>query len=183
MLSGILHANTKALLLAWQRMIKNGHLEYAGPSVDEYPGLLGGLFIIERTRADIAPFRIAGDTLPALFGRDLVGTNFLDLWTPSDRQLAAALLSSVTHDKRPGVIRLYGKSHQDRRLDVEISIAPLEPGTHGSERFLCLYQTLGGEAMLHDQAIVSHKIKSIYVPEEESKSVRQKPHLRLVSQS
>ena len=183
MLSGILHANTKAMLLAWQRMIKNGNLDYAGPSADDYPGLLGGLFVIEQVRADIVPFRITGDALPDLLARDLVGTNFLDLWTGSDRRLASALLASIVQDKRPGVIRLSGATDQHRQLDIEISIAPLEQKTKGANRFLCLYQTLGGEAMLRGQPITSHKIKSLYPPEVESKPVRKKPHLRLVPQS
>jgi len=183
MLSGILHANTKAMLLAWKRMIKNGNLEYAGPSADDYPGLLGGLFVIEQARADVVPFRIAGDTLTTLLGRDLVGTNFLDLWTGSDRQLASALLASIVQDKRPGVMRLCGATKQGRRLDIEISIAPLERRPNGGHRFLCLYQTLGGEAMLKNQPIASHKIKSLYPPEEDSKPVRKTPHLKLVPQN
>ena len=183
MLSGILHANTKALLLAWQRMIKNGNLDYAGPSADDYPGLLGNLFIIEEVRPNVVPFRIAGETLPDLLDRELVGTNFLDLWTGTDRQFASALLASVAEHRRPGVIRLYGETRRGRRLDVEISIAPLGQRTTNGERFLCLYQTLGGEAMLNGQPITAHKIKSLYPPEEESKPLGLKtPHLRLVKQ-
>lgn len=180
MLSGILHANTKAMLLAWKRMIKNGNLEYSGPSADDYPGLLGGLFVIEQSRTDVVPFRIAGESLPAILGQDLIGTNFLDLWTGADRQLASALLSSIIQENRPGVMRLCGISKQGRRLDVEISLAPLEQRINGGPRFLCLYQTLGGEAMLKNQPIVSHKIKSLYPPEEESQPTRKTPHLKLV---
>lgn len=183
MLSGILHANTKAMLLAWKRMTKNGTAEeHGGPSADDYPGLLGRLFVIEQARADIVTFRIAGDTLTSLLGRNLVGTNFLDIWTGADRQMAVALLTSIIEGKKPGVIRLNGETRNERQLDVEISIAPLERRQNGGNRFLCLYQTLGGEAMLKNQPIKTHKIKSLYLPEATKRPAVKKPHLTLVPQ-
>lgn len=182
MLSGIMHANTKAMLQAWQRMTSSGQSENTGPSADDYPGLLGRLFVVEQVLPDIVTFRIAGETLPILLGRNLVGSNFLDLWTGADRQLVTALLASILEDSRPGVIRLSGETHHGRRLDVEISIAPLEQRMNGGKRFLCLYQTLGGEAMLKSQPINTHKVKSIYPPEASSNPARTKPFLRLVPQ-
>jgi len=183
MRSSMLHTNTKAMLQAWQRMIQYGSAEDIGPSADDYPGLLGRLFVIEYMGSDTVPFRIAGESLPELLGRDPIGTNFLDLWDGTDRQLASALLASVQQDNRPGIIRLRGETQHGRRLDVEISIAPLEPRSNGKLRFLCLYQTLGGEAMLKNQPICTHRIKSLFPPEPSSKSDVRKPHLTLVSEA
>ena len=183
MLSGIMHTNTKAMLQAWKRMNNSGHSEHGGPSADDYPGLLGRLFVIEQVRTGVVNFRIAGETLSPLLGRDLIGTNFLDLWSGTDRKLASALLDSILQDSRPGVIRMSGKTHHGRQLDIEIAIAPLEQRVNGGKRFLCLYQTLGGEAMLKNQPIATHKIKSLFPPESTSEPARKRSHLRLVPQS
>ena len=181
MRSSMIHTNTKAMLKAWQRMMQNGSAEDSGPCADDYPGLLGRLFVIEQMGPNTIPFKIAGESLPSLLGRDLIGTNFFDLWIGADRQLASALLASVKQYNRPGIIRLRGETQHGRRLDVEISIAPLEPRQNGRLRFLCLYQTLGGEAMLRNQPICLHRIKSVFPPEPSSQSDTPKPHLTLVS--
>ena len=73
-----------------------------------------------------------------------------------------------------------GETNHGRQLDIEIAIAPLEQRVNGGKRFLCLYQTLGGEAMLKNQPIATHKIKSLFPPEATGKPARNRSHLRLV---
>lgn len=165
MLSNSLHPNTTVMLQAWKRITTSPEDIDGGPSVDEYPSLLGRLFIIEATRSSAAPFRIAGDELTDILGRNLIGTNFLDLWVGPDRDLVSALLKCIANEDKPGLLRGFGETSVGRRVEIEIAIAPLGHHSAGYNRMLCLYQTLGGESMLHDRSVWTHRIRSIVPPE------------------
>jgi len=165
MLKSSLHPNTTAMLLAWQRITASPNDIDGGPSAHEYPGLLGRLFVVETTRKNFVPFRIAGDELSEVLGRNTIGTDFLDLWTGADRSLVAALIESVADENRPGLIRAIGQTSAGRRTELELAIAPLGDDMSGPNRMLCLYQTLGGENMLQNRSIWSHKVRSIHPPE------------------
>lgn len=165
MLNNSLHPNTTAMLQAWKRITNTPNQADGGPSAYEYPGLLGRLFVIESTRKGFFPFRIAGDKLSSILGRNLIGTDFLDLWTGPDRLLVAALIESVTNEDRPGLLRGFGETSHGRRAEIEVAVAPLGSAISGRNRMLCLYQTLGGEAMLQNRSIWSHRITSVYPPE------------------
>ncbi len=165
MVKNTLHPNTKALLQAWRRITATPHDVDGGPSAHEHPGLLNRLFVIEASRNDILPFRIAGSDLAGILGRNLIGTNFLDLWMHADKSLVTALIESIAQEDRPGIIRGIGQTSLGRRAEIEIALAPLGHASAGPNRLLCLYQTLGGENMLQDRTIWSHKIRSIYPPE------------------
>lgn len=162
------------MLQAWRRITASPHDVEGGPSAHEYPGLLSRLFVIETTRKAFAPFRIAGSELPDILGRNLIGTDFLDLWTGADRLLVTALLESIAQDDGPGIIRGFGQTSLGRRSEIEIAIAPLGHDTSGPNRMLCLYQMLGGENMLQNRSIWSHRIRSLYPPEPgtDTKSLR-----------
>ena len=165
------------MLQAWQRMIESPEDIDGGPSAQEYPGLLGKLFVIESMRKGFAPFRIAGSELSGILGRNLIGTDFLDLWHGTDRLLTEALIIGVTNEDRPGLVRGIGETSQGRRVEIEIAIAPLSNIVTGKNRLLCLYQTLGGEAVLQHRTIWTHRLRSVYPPEPQLK----KPNLRLVA--
>ncbi len=177
MVKNTLHPNTTAMLQAWRRITSTPHDVEGGPSAHEYPGLLSRLFVIETSRTGVLPFRIAGSDLAEILGRNLIGTNFLDLWMYADKSLVTALLESILQEDRPGIIRGIGQTSLGRRAEIEIAIAPLGQASAGPNRLLCLYQTLGGENMLQNRTIWSHKIRSIHPPE----PLMQSASLRLVA--
>lgn len=172
-----LHPNTSAMLQAWKRITSAPEDIEGGPSADEFPGLLGRLFVIEYRESGFVPFRIAGEELNTILGRNLVGTDFLNLWVGPDRALAAALLQCIISEDEPGLLRGFGETSRRRRVEVELAIAPLTDHHAGGARLLCLYQTLGGEAMLHRQTVWTHRIRSVYPPEPPARPA----NLRLVS--
>lgn len=171
-----LHPNTSAMLQAWTRITKSPDDVDGGPSAEDFPELLGRLFIIESSHSGFMSFRIAGDQLSSVLGRNLIGTNFLSLWIGPDRELASALLQCIISENRPGLLRGYGETSHNRRVEIEIAIAPLGRQRSGRDKFLCLYQTLGGEAMLNNKSVWSHRIRSLHPPEPE----RRPANLRLV---
>lgn len=165
MLNNSVHPNTAAMLQAWRRITNSPNDVDGGPSAHEFPGLLGRLFVIETTRKNFMPFRIAGDDLSQILGRNLIGTDFLNLWSGADRSLTSALLESVANEDKPGLLRGFGQTSLGRRVEIEVAVAPLKNGYAGQDRMLCLYQTLGGEAMLQNRSIWTHRITSIIPPE------------------
>lgn len=177
MVNNTLHPNTTAMLRAWRRITASPHDVDGGPSAHEYPGLLSRLFVIEASRNNFLPFRIAGNDLTEVLGRNLIGTNFLDLWVQADKSLVSALLESILQEDRPGIIRSIGQTSLGRCAEIEIAMAPLGHTSASSNRLLCLYQTLGGENMLQKRAIWSHKIRSIHPPD----PIMEASSLRLVA--
>lgn len=172
-----LHPNTTAMLQAWRRMLSTPDDIEGGPAAEDYPELLERLFILDTTKPGVASFRVAGDDLPSLLGRNLIGTNFLDLWTNADRPIVDGLLQSVLSEDGPGLLRGFGETSQFRRVEIEIAIAPLTQNKLAPQRVLCLYQTLGGEAMLNKRTLWSHRLRSVYPPE----PPRMSANLRLVT--
>ena len=172
-----LHPNTAVMLEAWQRISHAHTVTDEGPSAYDHPGLLGRLFVIEVTRSNYAPFRVTGDDLSQILGRNLIGTNFLDLWTGPDREFVEALMKCVMHEERPGLLRGFGQTSGARRVDIELALAPLGQHLPLRNRLLGLYQTLGGEAMLQNRSIWSHRVQAIFPPEAPQK----RANLRLVT--
>lgn len=172
-----MHPNTKAMLQAWQRMTSSTEDIDGGPSAQDYPGLLARLFVIDASDRNHALFRIAGDDLPVLLGRKLIGTDFLDLWTGSDRALVQAIIGSLLTDDRPGLIRGFGEASTGARMDIEVTLAPLGRTGTSCGRLLGLYQSLGGDAQRLNRPVFIHGLKSVYLSEGVKRT-----RLRLVTQ-
>ena len=172
-----LHPNTTAMLQAWRRITSAPGNIHKGPSADQYPELLGRLFVIESTRSGYFVFRIAGDDLTGLFSRNLVGTNLLDLWQNDDRALLLAFLEGVANGNNPGIIRAIGETRLGRHSEVELALAPLKKKPGHGRRLLGLYQTLGGNAAVNASTIWTHYLRSIDLPYPELES----PKLQLVA--
>lgn len=165
MLESSLHPNTSAMLQAWRRLIISPQDTAGGPAAGDYPELLARLFTVDVNETGEAIFRAAGEDLTSILGRDLIGTNFLQLWVGPDRALVSGLLDSIINEGGPGLLRGFGETNQGRRVEIEIAMAPLEGRGAARNRIICLYQTLGGEAMLNDRSIWIHRLRSIFPPE------------------
>lgn len=151
------HPNTQAVLAAWRRL-SLGQVDGEGPSTNDYPGLIGRLFVLTYVDEADFSFRRSGYGLDKLFGRQLAEHNFLSLWGASDRNLVAAALGSALADNGPTLIKARGESLDGRRIDLEFALAPLAPvGT--TIRFLGLCQSLtpvdvlGGRPLRRLQAV------------------------------
>lgn len=178
-MSTTMHPNTKAMLQAWRRMTANPEDLNGGPSAQDYPGLLGRLFVLQGARNGQLPVRIAGDALPTILGRNLIGTDFLDLWADTDHALLTALVGKVLEQDRPGLVRAFGETRSGQRVEVEVTFAPLGKTSASQGRLLGLYQTLGGESLLGEKPIFTHRLRSLYPPEPR----RSETKLRLVAQN
>lgn len=175
-----IHPNTRILLDAWRRMnAAPEEFSLHGPRANEHPDLLTNLFVIQATEDRAWEFRSAGDGLRALLGRELAHHDFLSLWTGPDRAMMAGFLDAVHLDGGPGVIRGRGETLTGQRAEVEITVMPLASSQSGSRenRFLGLYQTLGGVPTLRGRPIWRHRISMLVPPDTRPES----PALKVVS--
>jgi hypothetical protein len=168
------HPYTQAVLRAWTRM-SEGAEPLSSPAVDaEYPGLVGGLFVLRRAAGGDYPFRRVGAGLEALFGRSLIDHNFLTLWSEADRELACGALDAARLSGGPSIIRARGETLHGRKLDLEFALAPLKDAG-GSDRFLGLAQALSGEEALGGRPIRRIQALAVFPPAREQAAI-----LRLV---
>ncbi|MEM9670278.1 MAG: PAS domain-containing protein [Pseudomonadota bacterium] len=168
------HPNSQAMLDAWHRMTGDPEDLSGGPVAQDYPGLLGCLFILQGGNVDRLPFRIAGDDLAEMLGQNLIGANFLDLWHEDDRPLLIALVEKVLRENRPGIVHGQGDVGPRRTAGVELVFAPLNTTNSGRDRILALYQTLDKQTQ---SPIRQHKLTALFPPEPKQK----KASLRLVA--
>jgi hypothetical protein len=90
------------------------------------------------------PFRIAGTRVCALFGRELKGEAFLDLWSASSRRDMRELAFVVARESTGLVAGVAGASAADPALKLELLLLPL--GFHGHTNARVLGALAPGEA-------------------------------------
>lgn len=175
-----IHPNTKVLLDAWRRLNAHAaHIQGEAPRVNDHPGLVERLFVIENKRDGAWLFRTAGGSLTSLLGRQLINHDFLSLWTGPDRPMMSAFLEAVQLDGAPGVARGRGETLTGQRVEIELTLMPLAKQTERADRhrLLGLYQTLGGEPLLKGRPVWRHRISMLVPPDTRMPG----PQLKLVA--
>jgi hypothetical protein len=157
------HPNTQAVIDAWRRL-SDGDLADDGPTTDDYPGVVGRLFVLNHVADSDYSFR------------QLTEHNFLSIWNEPDRQLVSAALSSATPQRGPVLIRARGETLAGKRVELEFALAPL-PGRNGSPtRYLGVCQAMTPEELLAGRPLRRLQALAVYPPPTE-----QTPAIRLVS--
>jgi hypothetical protein len=82
------------------------------------------------------PFRIAGTRVCALFGRELKGEDFLDLWSTACRKDIRELLAIVAEESVGVVASASGVSAAGAGLGLELVLLPLRHHGRTDARFL-----------------------------------------------
>lgn len=157
------HPNTQAVLDAWRRL-STGQAGAEGPTTDDYPGVIGRLFVLNHVGPGDYSFRRAGQGLEAMFGRQLSEHNFLSLWGDSDRGLVAACLETARMDKAPALIRARGLTLDGKKVELEFALAPLMGAIGAPVRFLGLCQTTTPEAILNARPLHRLQATALFPP-------------------
>lgn len=157
------HPNTQAVLDAWRRL-SDGVDASEGPTTDDYPGVVGRLFVLSHVAERDYSFRRVGHAIEQLFGRQLVEHNFLSIWSESDRRLVNAALTAAVDDRGPTVIRARGETLTGKRVDLEFALAPLFGKPNANVRFLRLCQTMTPEEVLGGRPLRRLQALAIFPP-------------------
>lgn len=169
------HPNTQAVLDAWRRL-SEGVAANEGPTTEDYPGLVGRLFVLNHVADRDFSFRRVGYALEQLFGRQLAEHNFLSIWGESDRRLVNAALVSAIADRGPTLIRARGETMIGKRVDLEFALAPLFGKPTSQTRFLGLCQPMTPEDSLAGRPLRRLQVLAIFPP-----APALNPTIRLVS--
>ena len=157
------HPNTQAVIDAWRRL-SEGQSDGDGPTTEDYPGLVGRLFVLNHVADGDYSFRRVGYALERLFGRQLVEHNFLSIWNDPDRQLISAALASAAADRGPALIRARGETLAGKRVDLEFALAPLFSRGPKPSRFLGLCQSMTPEEILGGRPLRRLQAVAVYPP-------------------
>jgi hypothetical protein len=163
------HPDTRALLAYGRALAGAG----APPRKGGADQVLERLFVIERTKDARLPVRTFGRDLIQLFGRDLRDHDFAQLFLAPDARLMHALIDAAAAAGQPAIARITAESADRRKLAAEVLITPLKVDAMLGERFLGLFQALGGEPFLAGKPLLRLRVGSLHPPEaKEPKGVR-----------
>ena len=117
--------------------------------------------MLGRTYSGAYPFRLAGEFVADLHGRDLRGLNVLALWDSRDRVMLKAALENARRRPEPIVAGAIATS-EGGSVAIEVLFAPLQRSTGERDRFLGLYQPLGLTHNLMGAAVRSLALRSLH---------------------
>lgn len=100
--------------------------------------LLGDVFILDASRADRLPFRLAGTRLCAAFGHEMRDDDFVALWQRRDRARVAAELHAVIREAAAIGFRAAGANDRGQTVNVEMVLLPLSQDGRSIDRVLGL---------------------------------------------
>ena len=158
------HPDTRALLAYGRALAGQG---------DPQPKVQGGgadrlaerLFVFDRTGDGRMLVRTFGVELVALFGRDLRDQDFMALWADTDQPLLRAFVGAIDAAGQPGVVRAEAEAHGGQRLGAEILLTPLRTPPASADRYLGLFQPLGGEVFVSGQTLDGLRLGSLHPPQ------------------
>lgn len=109
-------------------------------------GVISDTFILEFKRAEGFPMRVTGSRTSALFGRELRGARFLELWETAAREEIARVIESAADGAQPFLIGARGGPAGAAPIDFETLILPLRHHGATHDRVLGSVTPAGGAA-------------------------------------
>jgi hypothetical protein len=120
------HAASRELYAYWQE--KRGSRP-APERTEIEPGAIRGVladaFILSLDRTARHPIRLAGTRMCALFGREIKGESFLDLWASTNRATMEGLLSILADECTGTVAGATGQNEAGESVELELLLLPL----------------------------------------------------------
>ncbi len=131
------HATSRELFAYWDRV--RGAEPAPRRSAIE-PGdirrILADTFILEVVDRENFVVRLAGTRMCSLYGREIKGAAFLDLWSGDDRDAIVTAATSVCEDAAGAVIDVDLVSARGRSVACEFLLLPLRHGASSRDRIL-----------------------------------------------
>jgi len=154
------HPDTRALLAYGRALAGAG----AAPKKGGADQVLERLFVIERAKDGRMPIRTFGKDLVSLFGRDLKEHDYARFFLGPDLGMVNALLDACAAASEPGIIRVTAETVGGQMLGAETLLTPLKVDHALGNRFLGLFQPLGGEVFLNGAPIHMLRLGSLHPP-------------------
>jgi hypothetical protein len=131
------HASTRAVFEYWntKRGIRPAP-ERADIDPAEIRHALSDTFMLAADFVDQLRFRLAGTRVCALFGREIKGEAFADMWNETSHTAIDELLTIVVDETAGVVAGLTGRTEDGAETDLELLLLPLAPIGHSRVRAL-----------------------------------------------
>jgi hypothetical protein len=109
------------------------------------------------------PFRLAGTRLCALFGRELKGIAFADLWTGAASRDGRALVDTVLGETAALVAGVAATTQAGRSVVLELLLLPLRHARRPNSRILGVLSASESPDWLGRDAVVDLSLRSLRV--------------------
>ncbi len=123
--------------------------------------VLADTFILEVLDRERLNVRLAGTRVCAIYGRELKGTNFFDLWTGDDRSAMATLGAAVVEDGAAAVTTIEAKTGRGMGVPAELLLLPLRHTGPAFDRVLGSLAPLERPYWLGTEPVISQSITSL----------------------
>ena len=129
------HQSTRAVFEYWNKK-RGTRLAPARAEFDptEIRYALSDTFILAADFVDCLRFRLAGTRVCALFGREIKGEAFTELWSDASRQSIDDLLAIVNKEAIGAVAGLTARTQDGAETDLELLLLPLAHVGHARIR-------------------------------------------------
>ena len=154
------HPDTRALLTYGRALAGAG----VTPKKGGADHVLERLFVIERKKDGRLPIRTFGAELVSLFGRDLKEHDLSRYFLAPDLAMIHAMIQACDEAGEPGIVRIKAETASGKILSAEMLITPLKVDRALGDRYLGLFQALGGEAFLDGSPVQLLRIGSLHPP-------------------
>jgi len=120
------HAASRELYAYWEERRGNRPApERAEIEPGAIRGALSDAFVLAIDATSGHPVRLAGTRVCALFGREIKGEAFLDLWAKTSRPIVASLLEILADEYVGTVAGVTAQSSDSEAVDLELLFLPL----------------------------------------------------------
>jgi hypothetical protein len=156
--------SSKALFAYWDQVRGD---RYAPERAEIDPAairhILADTFIAEINAESGTPFRLAGTRMCALFGRELKGTSFRDLWTPDHRREGDGLVATIIDEMAGAVAGLIGTTAGQHQIELELLLLPLRHRGKTHDRLLGSISAVVAPPLLGIDAVHTLDLRSVRV--------------------
>ncbi len=116
-------------------------------------GRLADIFLLALNTESGHAFRLAGSSVCALFGKELKGGSFNDLWSSVSHNRLGALLHHIAEDKIGAVAHVIGRTLENEVLDLEMVLLPLLDGNGGTSHLVGGFAPVGAPYWIGSRAV------------------------------
>lgn len=131
------HASSRELYAYWDRCRRGRRApERADIEPGEIRRVLGDTFILSLDSKAGHPFRLAGTRVCALFGREIKGEAFIDLWAEDERNDLRDVIATVADDVTGFVAGIPAVNDDGGGVALELLLLPLAQNKRTDARVL-----------------------------------------------
>ena len=156
------HEASRELYGYWNRVRGEDKAPHRGAiEPSDIRRILADTFILEVVDRTNYLVRLAGTRVCGLYGRELKGSNLLDLWRADDRSAMATLAAAVSEDGAVAVVTLEATTDRGAGVAAELLLLPLRHAGPAFDRILGCLATLERPYWLGAEPVTRQSIASL----------------------